>query len=80
MSDETIEQPLYYRVQTGAFRRRENADQMLYQLTDQGFPGFLLYENNLYKVQVGAFQQINNAIQMEQKLRDAGYSTIIVTK
>ena len=53
---------------------------MLYQLTDQGFPGFLLYENNLYKVQVGAFQQINNAIQMEQKLRDAGYSTIIVTK
>ena len=80
LSDETIEQPLYYRVQTGAFRRRENADQMLYQLTDQGFPGFLLYENNLYKVQVGAFQQINNAIQMEQKLRDAGYSTIIVTK
>ena len=80
LNDETIEQPLYYRVQTGVFRRRENADRMLYQLTDQGFPAFLLYEGDLYKVQVGAFQQIGNAIQMEQRLRDAGYSTIIVTK
>ena len=34
LNDETIEQPLYYRVQTGVFRRRENADRMLYQLTD----------------------------------------------
>ena len=80
LNDETIEQPLYYRVQTGVFRHRENADRMLYQLTDQGFPAFLLYEGDLYKVQVGAFQQIGNAIQMEQRLRDAGYSTIIVTK
>ena len=74
------EEPVYYRVQTGAFRKRENADRMLYQLTDQGFPAFLLYEGDLYKVQVGAFQQIGNAIQKEQRLRDAGYSTIIVTK
>ena len=69
-----------YRVQTGAFRNRENADRMLYQLTDQGYPAFLLNENDLYKVQVGAFQQIGNAINMEQRLRDAGYSTVIVTK
>ena len=80
LTEETIEQPLYYRVQTGIFRKRENADRMLYQLTDQGFPAFLLYEGNLYKVQVGAFLQIGNAVQMEQRLRDAGYSTIIVTK
>ena len=71
---------MYYRVQTGAFRSRENADRMLYQLTDQGYPAFLLNENDLYKVQVGAFQQIGNAINMEQRLRDAGYSTVIVTK
>ena len=53
---------------------------MLYQLNDQGYPAFLLYENDLYKVQVGAFQQIGNAINMEQRLRDDGYSTVIVTK
>ena len=73
LSEETIEAPVYYRVQTGAYR-------MLYQLNDQGYPAFLLYENDLYKVQVGAFQQIGNAINMEQRLRDDGYSTVIVTK
>ena len=71
---------LSYRVQTGAYRNRENADRMLYQLNDVGYPAFLLYENDLYKVQVGAFQQIGNAINMEQRLRDDGYSTVIVTK
>lgn len=80
LNDETIEQPLYYRVQTGVFRRRENADRMLYQLTDQGFPAFILKENDLYKVQVGAYLQLGNAVNMEQRLRDHGYSTVIVTR
>lgn len=80
LTEETVEAPLYYRVQTGAFRDRENADRMLYQLTDQGYPSFLLHENDLYKVQTGAFQQLGNAVDMEQRLRDDGYSTVIVTK
>ena len=77
--EETVEGPVYYRVQTGAFRNRENADRMLYTLTDSGYPAFLLHENGLYKVQVGAFLQLGNAIAMEQKLRDAGYTTLITT-
>ena len=80
LNEETVEEPLYYRVQTGAFRNRENADRMLYQLTDQGFPAFILRENDLYKVQVGAYMQLGNAVNMEQRLRDSGYSTVIVTK
>lgn len=80
LDEETVESPLYYRVQVGAFRNRENADRLVYQLTDKGFPAFLLYEDGLYKVQVGAFMQLGNAIRMEQRLRDAGYSTVIVTK
>lgn len=79
LSEEDVEGPVYYRVQTGAFKNRENADRMLYQLTDQGYPGFLLHTDGWYKVQVGAFLQIGNAIRMEQKLRDQGYSTMIVT-
>jgi N-acetylmuramoyl-L-alanine amidase len=74
LQEETVESPLYYRVQTGAFRNRENADQ------NEGYPAFILYEDGLYKVQVGAFLQIGNAIHMEQRLRDSGYSTLIVTK
>ena len=80
LNDEKVDAPLYYRVQTGAFRNRENADRMLYQLTDQGFPAFILKENDLYKVQVGAYLQLGNAVNMEQRLRDHGYSTVIVTR
>lgn len=80
LNEETVEGPVYYRVQTGAFRNRENADRMLYQLTDKGYPAFILQEDGLYKVQVGAYLQIGNAINMEQRLRDDGYSTLIVTK
>lgn len=80
LSEQTIEGPHYYRVQTGAFRKRENADRMLYQLLDSGYPSYILYMDGLYKVQTGAFLQLDNAVNMEQKLRDDGYSTLIVTK
>ena len=49
------EEPLYYRVQTGAFRKRENADRMLYLLQEKGYPAYILQDGELYKVQVGAF-------------------------
>lgn len=80
LDEETVEEPLYYRVQTGAFRNKENADRMLYELLEKGYPSFLLYEDGVYKVQTGAYQQIGNAINMEQRLRSDGYSTLIVTK
>ena len=80
LDQETVEETLYYRVQTGSFRKRENADRMLYQLLEKGYPSFLLHENGLYKVQTGAYQQIGNAVNMEQRLRDDGYSTVIVTR
>ena len=79
LSEEDVEGPVYYRVQTGSFRNKQYADQLLYELLDQGYPAFLLNENGLYKVQVGAFLQLGNAIAMEQKLRDAGYTTLITT-
>ena len=46
-----------YRVQTGVFRVRENADRMLYQLEDKGYPAYLLMDGELYKVQVGAYRK-----------------------
>ena len=74
------EEPMYYRVQTGVFRKRENADRMLYMLQEKGYPAYILQDGEFYKVQVGAFLQLDNAIRMEQQLRDDGYSTLIVTK
>lgn len=80
LNDQTaMEASVYYRVQVGVYRVRQNADNMLYQLLEQGYPAFIIYENGLYKVQVGAFRQIGNAIIMERKLRHDGYNTLITT-
>ena len=73
------EVPLYYRVQVGAYRQRQNADNLLYELMDKGYPAFILSDGGLYKVQVGAYRQLANAVTMEQKLRREGYSTMIAT-
>lgn len=72
-------QERYYRVQTGAFQRREYAEDLLYQLLGQNFPAYILREDNYYKVQVGAFRQLDNAVRMEEALRRQGYSTFITT-
>lgn len=77
---ETVENPLLYRVQVGAYRQKENADRLNNQLTMQGYPSFILQDGELYKVQVGAFQQLGNAVAMEQRLRRDGYPTFITTK
>ena len=66
-----------YQVQTGAFRNPEYAQDMVYQLSMQGYPVFLLQENGLFKVRVGAFRQLDNAVKMETALRSRGYSTFI---
>ena len=71
---------VYYRVQTGLFRNRDNAQRMLYRLLGQGFPAFLSYENGLFRVQVGAFKNMENAVRMEQRIRNQGYETLIVTE
>ncbi len=71
------EEQKYYRVQTGAFTVRQNAERMLQELQEAGYPAFLLAEDGYYKVQVGAYQYLNNAITMEKRLRRDGYSTMI---
>ena len=70
----------YYRVQTGLFRSRENAERMLYRLQSQGFPAFLSFRDGLFRVQVGAFKNMDNAVRMEQRLRNQGYGTLIVSE
>lgn len=72
-----IHQPLY-RVQTGAYHNKDNADRLLNSLLIDGFPAFIIYEDGYYKVQVGAFAELSNAIKMERRLRIFHYSTYIV--
>lgn len=75
---ETGEGSGLYAVQTGAFRRREYAEEQLQDLNDLGFPAFLAAKNGLYYVRSGVFRELNNAINQERRLRQQGFNTIIV--
>lgn len=68
-----------YRVQAGAFREKQNADNLLQLLENDGFPAFIVFQDGLYKVQVGAFARLSNAIAMEREVRQKGYNTYITT-
>lgn len=70
---------VYYRVQTGAFRNRENALRQQEKLSAEGYPAFLVENNGYYLVQVGAFRKLENAVRMEAALRENGYQTYITT-
>lgn len=52
-------EPVLYRVQVGMFREKQYADNLLYELQDQGFPAYILNEDGFYKVQVGAYQYLD---------------------
>lgn len=69
----------YYRVQTGAYRNRENAIRQQEQLEKEGYPVFLVEKDGYYLVQVGAFRKLENAVRMEASLREQGYQTYITT-
>ncbi len=68
-----------YRVQVGAYRDREEADALLNELRNQGYPAFIILDDGFYKVQSGAFAVLDNAVRMEERLRNAGYNTFITT-
>lgn len=77
--EETEQEGTYYRVQTGAYRNRENAVRQQEKLTEEGYPAFLLERDGYYLVQVGAFRKLENAVRMEAHLRENGYQTYITT-
>ena len=81
ISDDTVQdqEEVYYRVQTGAFRNRENAIRQQEKLEEEGYPVFLLEKDGYYLVQVGAFRKLENAVRMEADLREHGYQTYITT-
>lgn len=69
-----------YRVQTGAFAQKPNADAFATKLKADGFATYIAQVGNLYKVQVGAFAQKANAENMMAKLKAAGYDAFITTQ
>lgn len=69
-----------YRVQTGAFKSKTNADTMLAKVKAKGFDTYMVKVGDLYKIQVGAFKVKANAEAMLKKLQAAGFSAFITTE
>lgn len=68
-----------FRVQTGAFASKSNAQKLSNELKDKGFDNFIAYVAPYYKVQVGAYSLRANAERQQKALKDAGYDCFITT-
>ena len=68
-----------YRVQTGAFSKKSNADALEEKLKARGFDTYMVQSGGLYKVQVGAYSIRANAEAMMEKVKAAGFDAFITT-
>lgn len=69
-----------YRVQTGAYKQKANADAQLAKVKAAGFDTYMVQADGLYKIQVGAYRKKANADAMVAKLKAAGFDTYITTE
>ncbi len=72
--DETL-----YRVQVGAFKNKEYADNMYNKLKADGYDTYMVIADGFYKVQTGAFKNKQYADNLANKLKKAGYDVYITT-
>ena len=76
--DASGEVPGFYVVQTGIFRRKEYAEELLREMRARGFDGHIVVKNGLFYVRSGAFRDLNHAVEQERRLRRQGFDTLIV--
>lgn len=69
-----------YRVQAGAYSKKENADAQLKKVKAAGFEAFMVKAGGLYKIQVGAYSVKANADNMLAKMKAAGFDAFITTQ
>ena len=69
-----------YRVQTGLFRNKANAEAMATKLRNMGYPVAVETAGEFYAVKVGEYDDLEDATELEQKLRRMGYDTLIVSR
>lgn len=76
-----VQEKVLWRVQTGAFGKKENADRLAQELLKKGFEDIWVRKIGCYwKVQLGAFSVRLNAERLADRLQAAGYKTYITNK
>lgn len=68
----------YWRVQTGAFKVKENADKLAAKLKASGYDTYIVKAGDFYKVQLGAFSKRENADKLAVELMMKGFDTYII--
>jgi len=68
-----------YRVQTGSFKNKSNAQALEAKVKKAGFDTYITIVEGLYKVQVGAFSKKENATALAAKLKAAGFDCFVTT-
>lgn len=79
--DKPVVTGMLYKVQAGAFRRKENADRLVNELHGKGIDAIVTTVDMaglIYRVQVGAYSVKANAEAMQEKMHNSGYNTCIV--
>ena len=76
----SVDNKTVYRVQTGAFTNKINAENMLKKIKAAGFETYMVTVGKTYKIQVGAFTKKINADSMLKKLKNAGFNGFITTE
>lgn len=76
----SVDNKTVYRVQTGAFTNKINAENMLKKIKAAGFEAYMVTIGKTYKIQVGAFTKKTNADSMLKKLKNAGFNGFITTE
>lgn len=79
-SSSTQKSDVLYRVQVGAYNKKDNATLIANKLKKAGFDTYMVKVDNLYKIQVGAYNDKSNAEAMAEKIKKAGFDTYITTK
>lgn len=79
-SKEETKTDVLYRVQTGAFSKKEYADALEKKIKAKGYDTYMVKADGMYKVQVGAYSKKANADAMAAKLKADGFDTYITTK
>ncbi|MCI9417056.1 MAG: N-acetylmuramoyl-L-alanine amidase [Eubacterium sp.] len=70
-----------YRVQTGSFSVKENAEKLKEELMKKGFDAVVVNDPGkaVYRIQAGAYSAKSNAQEMKRKLIEEGFDAIVVT-
>jgi len=70
---------VYYTVQVGSFSKKDNAENLVQKLTQQGYPAYIEEvtsdQNPSYRVRVGKLSSRQEAANLEEKLSKEGYPT-----